>query len=37
MPVGNLLEHVAAEPFPEFRHQLLMAGGTEMTALAGEG
>ena len=36
MPVGNLLERVAAEPFPEFRHPLLMAGGTEMTALAGK-
>jgi len=37
MPVGNLLEHVGTEPFPEFHHPLLMAGGTEMTALAGEG
>ena len=37
MPVGNLLEYVGAEPFPEFHHPLLMAGGTEMTALAGEG
>ena len=33
MPVGNLLEHVGTEPFPEFHHPLLMAGGTEMTAL----
>jgi len=37
MPVGNLLEHVGTEPFPEFHHPLLMAGGTEMAALAGEG
>jgi hypothetical protein len=37
MPVGNLLEHVGTEPFPEFHHPLLMAGGTEMTALTGEG
>jgi hypothetical protein len=34
MPVGNLLEHVRIEPFPEFHHPLLMAGGTEMTALS---
>ena len=33
MPVGNFLEHVGTEPFPEFHHPLLMAGGTEMTAL----
>jgi hypothetical protein len=37
MPMGNLLEHVGTEPFPEFHHPLLMAGGTEMTALAGKG
>jgi hypothetical protein len=37
MPVGNLLEHLGTEPFPEFHHPLLMAGGTEMTALTGEG
>ena len=37
MPVGNLLEDIHAEPFPEFHHALLMAGGTEMTALAGKG
>ena len=37
MPVGNLLEYAGTEPFPEFHHPLLMAGGTEMTALAGEG
>ena len=37
MSVGNLLEHLGTEPFPEFHHPLLMAGGTEMTALAGEG
>jgi hypothetical protein len=35
--MGNLLEHVGTEPFPEFHHPFLMAGGTEMTALAGEG
>jgi hypothetical protein len=28
---------MGTEPFPEFHHPLLMAGGTEMTALAGEG
>jgi hypothetical protein len=37
MSVGNLPEHVGTEPFPEFHHPLLMAGRTEMTALAGEG
>ncbi len=37
MAVGNLLEHMGAEPFPEFHHPLLMTGGTEMTALTGEG
>ena len=37
MSVGNLLEYVGTEPFPEFHHPLLMARGTEMTALAGEG
>ena len=36
MPVGNLLEYMGTEPFPEFHHPLLMAGRTEMTALAGE-
>jgi hypothetical protein len=30
MPMGNLLEHLATEPFPEFHHPFLMAGGTEM-------
>jgi hypothetical protein len=37
MPMGNLLEDVHAQPFPEFHHALLMAGGAEVTALAGEG
>ena len=37
MPVGNLLEDIHAEPFPEFHHALLMARWAEMTALAGEG
>ena len=37
MSVGNLLEDIHAEPFPEFHHALLMARWTEMTALAGEG
>jgi hypothetical protein len=37
MPVGNLPERVETKPFPEFHHPLLMAGGTEMTALTGEG
>jgi len=36
MPVGNLFEYIHAQPFPEFHHPLLMAGGAEMTALAGE-
>ena len=29
MSVGNLPEHVGTEPFAEFHHPLLMAGGTE--------
>jgi hypothetical protein len=33
MPVGNFLEHVGTERFPEFHQPLLMAGRTEMTAL----
>jgi hypothetical protein len=37
MPVGNLPKYVGTEPLPEFHHPLLMAGGTEMAALAGEG
>jgi len=37
MPEGNLPEHLGTEPFPEFHRPLLMAGGTEMTAHAGEG
>jgi hypothetical protein len=37
MPVGDLLKNVGTEPFSEFHHPLLMAGGTEMTGLAGEG
>jgi hypothetical protein len=37
MPVGNLPGHVGTEPFPEFHDPLLMAGGTKMTALVGEG
>ena len=37
MPVGNLFEYIHAQPLPEFHHPLLMAGGAEMTALAGEG
>jgi hypothetical protein len=37
MPVGNLLEDIHAQPFPEFHHPFLMAGGAEMTPLAGEG
>ena len=36
MPVGNLFEDIHTEPFPEFHHPLLMAGGAEMTPLAGE-
>ena len=34
MPVRYLLEDIHAEPFPEFHHPLLMAGGAEMTPLA---
>jgi hypothetical protein len=30
MPVGNLLEHLGTEPFPEFHHPLLMAGRAEI-------
>ena len=37
MSVGNLLEHLGTEPFPKFHHPLLMAGGAEVAALAGEG
>ena len=37
MPVGNLLEHMGTEPFPEFHHPLLMAGGTEVAAFTREG
>jgi hypothetical protein len=37
MPAGNLPEQAGAKTFPEFHHPLLMAGGTEMTALTGEG
>ena len=37
MPVGNLPEYLGTEPSPEFHHPPLMAGGTEMTLLAGEG
>jgi hypothetical protein len=37
MPVGNLFENIHAQPLPEFHHALLMAGGAEVTALAGKG
>jgi hypothetical protein len=37
MPVGNLFENIHAQPLPEFHHTLLMAGGAEVTALAGKG
>jgi hypothetical protein len=37
MPVGNLLDHFRAEPFPEFHYTLLMTGRTKMAALAGKG
>jgi len=37
MPVGDLLEDVRAEPFPEIHHVLLVAGWAEMPALAGKG
>ena len=35
-PEAHNLGDNHAEPFPEFRHALLMAGWAEMTALAGE-
>jgi hypothetical protein len=37
MPAGDPFQHICTEPFPEFRHPLLMEGGAKMTALAGEG
>jgi len=37
MPMGDLLEDIHAEPFPELHHALLMAGWAEVAALAGEG
>jgi hypothetical protein len=36
MPVRNLLEHIHAQPFPEFDHSPPMAGRTDMAARAGE-
>ena len=30
MAVGNLLKHAGTEPFAEFHHPLLMAGGAEI-------
>jgi hypothetical protein len=36
MPVRNLFEDVHAEPLPEFHYALLMAGWTEVAALAGK-
>jgi hypothetical protein len=36
MPVGRLLEHIHAEPLPEFHDALLMAGRAEVAALAGK-
>jgi hypothetical protein len=36
MPVRDLLENIHAEPFPEFHHAFLMAGGAEVAALAGK-
>jgi hypothetical protein len=37
MTVRNLFENIHAQPLPEFHHALLMAGGAEVTALAGKG
>jgi len=34
--VGYFLENIHAEPLPKFHHALLVAGGTEVAALAGE-
>jgi hypothetical protein len=34
MPVRHLLEHVGAQPFSEFHHPLLVAGGTKMSPFA---
>jgi hypothetical protein len=36
MSVRNLLEDVHAQPFPEFHHAFLVAGGAEVAALAGK-
>jgi hypothetical protein len=36
-PMEDLPGYVGTGPLPEFYHPLLMAGGTEMAALAGEG
>jgi hypothetical protein len=37
MPLGYVLEHMYAEPFPELHDPLLVAGRTKMTPFAGEG
>jgi hypothetical protein len=37
MLVGNLIEYVGTELFPELHHALLVAKGTEMTVRAGGG
>jgi hypothetical protein len=36
MPVGDLLEHIHVEPLPEFSHALLVTGGVDVAARAGE-
>jgi hypothetical protein len=36
MAVGYLFEDIHAQPFPEFHHALLMAGGAEVAALTGK-
>jgi len=36
MPVGNLLENVHAQPFPEFHHALLVTGRAEVSSFTRE-
>ena len=35
--MGNLFQNLSAHPFAKLHHSLLVAGGTEVSALAGEG
>jgi len=36
MAVGNLFQNLHTEPFTKLYHPLLMAGGAEVAAFAGE-